>query len=72
MPAIGTQAQLPLNTELLAEIQAGNLTNFFKVEPGELTRWYIVNPGSNGYVAFHCISGMMDVRDGSVRATMAL
>ena len=51
-------------------MQAGNLTNFFKVKPGELRRWYIVNPGPNGYIAFHFIAGMMDVRDGSVRGIM--
>jgi nitrite reductase (NO-forming) len=67
VPAIGAAAVLPLNPDLLAEMEAGDLTNFFKVKPGELTRWYIVNPGPNGYVAFHFISGMMDVRDGSVR-----
>jgi nitrite reductase (NO-forming) len=67
VPAIGVAAQLPLNPDLLAEMEAGDLTNFFKVKPGELTRWYIVNPGPNGYIAFHFISGMMDVRDGSVR-----
>ena len=67
VPEIGGQAKLPLNPELLAEMNAGNLTNFFKVKPGELTRWYIVNPGPNGYIAFHFIAGMMDVRDGSIR-----
>jgi nitrite reductase (NO-forming) len=67
VPAIGVQTQLPLNPELLAEMEDGNLTNFFKVKPGELTRWYIVNPGPNGYVAFHFISGMMNVKDGSIR-----
>lgn len=34
---------------------------------GELTRSYLVNPGPNGYVAFHFISGMIDVRDGSIK-----
>ncbi|MEW5840506.1 MAG: multicopper oxidase domain-containing protein [Thermoproteota archaeon] len=57
VPAIGGSAKLELNKD--AEV--------FKVKPGELTRWYIVNPGPNGYVAFHFIAGMMDVRDGSVR-----
>ena len=70
VPQIGGQAKLPLNPELLAEMNAGNLTNFFKVKPGELTRWYIVNPGPNGYVAFHFISGMIDVKDGSVRGRL--
>ncbi|WP_415282973.1 multicopper oxidase domain-containing protein [Candidatus Nitrososphaera sp. FF02] len=67
VPAVGAVSQLPLNPDLLAEMQAGNLENFFLVKPGELTRWYIVNPGPNDYVAFHFIAGMMDVRDGSVR-----
>jgi nitrite reductase (NO-forming) len=57
VPGIGQAAQIPLNPD--AEI--------FKVKPGELTRWYIVNPGPNGYVAFHFINGMIDVRDGNVR-----
>jgi nitrite reductase (NO-forming) len=34
---------------------------------GELTRSYLVNPGPNGYVAFRFISGMIDVRDGSIK-----
>lgn len=67
VPAIGASAVLPLNPELLAEMQDGDLTNFFKVKPGELTRWYVINPGPNGYVSFHIIAGMMDVRDGNVR-----
>jgi nitrite reductase (NO-forming) len=57
VPGIGQASQIPLNPE--AEV--------FKVKPGELTRWYIVNPGPNGYVAFHFISGMIDVRDGSIK-----
>ena len=36
----------------------------FEVKPDELTRWYIVNPGPNDDVAFHFISGMIDVYDG--------
>lgn len=56
-PAVGQAAQLPLNPD--AEV--------FQVKPGELTRWYIVNAGPNDGVAFHFISGMIDVRDGSVR-----
>jgi nitrite reductase (NO-forming) len=36
----------------------------FEVKPNELTRWYIVNPGPNDDVAFHFISGMIDVYDG--------
>ena len=57
VPAIGAKSKLELNKN--AEV--------FKVKPGELTRWYIVNPGPNDYVAFHFISGMLDVRDGSIR-----
>lgn len=64
---IGASAKLTLNLGLWAELGAGNTTNIFNFKPSELTRWYIVNPGPNGYVAFHFISGMMDVRDGSVR-----
>ncbi|WP_415280586.1 multicopper oxidase domain-containing protein [Candidatus Nitrososphaera sp. FF02] len=67
VPAVGTQSQLPLNPELLAEMEDGNLENFFLVKPGELTRWYIAGAGPNDGVAFHFISGMIDVRDGSVR-----
>jgi nitrite reductase (NO-forming) len=69
VPAIGEATQVPLNPPLLEEMQAGNLTNFFLVKPGELTRWYIVAAGPNDGVAFHFISGMIDVRDGSVRGT---
>jgi nitrite reductase (NO-forming) len=44
---------------------AGGLpAEIFKVQPNELTRWYIVNPGPNDNVAFHFISGMIDVFDG--------
>ncbi|HXG07849.1 MAG TPA: multicopper oxidase domain-containing protein [Nitrososphaera sp.] len=57
VPALGNVAQLPLNPE--AEI--------FKVRPGEPTRWYIVNAGPNDGVAFHFISGMIDIRDGFVK-----
>jgi nitrite reductase (NO-forming) len=57
VPAIGAIAQLPLNPD--AEV--------FQVQPGELTRWYIVNAGPNDYVAFHFISGMIDVKDGSIK-----
>lgn len=55
VPAVGEQAKLPLNPD----------AQVFQVKPGELTRWYIANPGPNGYVAFHFISGQMDVRDGT-------
>ena len=57
VPGIGQAAQIPLNPD--AEV--------FMVKPGELTRWYILNPGPNGYVAFHFIGGMIDVRDGSIK-----
>src|SRR5688572_29228747 len=57
VPSIGQQSKIVLNEE--AEI--------FKVKPGEQTRWYIVNPGPNDVVAFHFISGMIDVRDGSLK-----
>ena len=57
VPAIGQATQVPLNPD--AEV--------FLVQPGELTRWYILNPGPNGYVAFHFINGMIDVRDGNVK-----
>lgn len=67
VPALGSVASLPINAELNTEIGAGNLTNIFVVQPGELTRWYFVNPGPNAYVAFHFISGMIDVRDGSIK-----
>jgi nitrite reductase (NO-forming) len=56
VPSIGQQSKIVLNEE--AEI--------FKVQPGEQTRWYIVNPGPNDVVSFHFISGMIDVRDGSI------
>jgi nitrite reductase (NO-forming) len=69
VPAIGQATQVPLNPQLLEEMQNGNLTNFFKVKPGELTRWYIVAAGPNDGVSFHFISGMIDVRDGSIRGT---
>lgn len=57
VPAIGAVAKLPLNPD--AEV--------FKVKPGELTRWYIINGGPNDYIAFHFISGMIDVRDGFIK-----
>jgi nitrite reductase (NO-forming) len=57
VPALGAIAQIPINPD--AEL--------FQVQPGELTRWYIVNGGPNDYVAFHFISGMIDVRDGSIK-----
>ena len=56
-PGVGQAVQVPLNPE----------ADVFMVTPGELTRWYVVNPGPNGYVAFHFINGMIDVRDGNVK-----
>jgi nitrite reductase (NO-forming) len=57
VPSIGQQVKINLNQN----------ATVFKVKPGEPTRWYIVNAGPNDGVAFHFISGMIDVRDGSVR-----
>jgi nitrite reductase (NO-forming) len=57
VPGIGTIAKIPLNAN----------ATVFKVKPGELTRWYIVNGGPNDVVAFHFISGMLSVHDGSVK-----
>jgi nitrite reductase (NO-forming) len=57
VPAIGAFSQIELNPE--AEV--------FQVQPGELTRWYIVNAGPSDDVAFHFISGIINVHDGSVK-----
>lgn len=57
VPEIGAIAKLPLNP-------TGEV---FKVMPGELTRWYILNPGPNDGVAFHFISGQIDVHDGFIK-----
>jgi nitrite reductase (NO-forming) len=56
VPAIGAHVQIELNPE----------AQVFQVPPGELTRWYIVNAGPNDGVAFHFISGILSVHDGSV------
>jgi nitrite reductase (NO-forming) len=56
VPAIGAISQIELNPD--AEV--------FQVQPGELTRWYIINAGPNDGVAFHFISGILSVHDGSV------
>jgi nitrite reductase (NO-forming) len=56
VPAVGAFSQIPLNPE--AEV--------FQVKPGELTRWYIFAAGPNQGVAFHFISGIISVHDGSV------
>ncbi len=66
VPAIGGGGELVLNKPLADELAAGNLENFFVVEPGELTRWYIVNAGPNDGIAFHFIGAVIDVRDGSI------
>lgn len=50
----GTETSLSLNPN----------ATIFQVKPGEPTRWFLTNPGPNDGVAFHFISGQMDVRDG--------
>src|SRR5918999_923427 len=57
VPEIGAFSTIQLNPD--AEV--------FQVQPGELTRWDIVNAGPNEVVAFHFISGMLSVHDGSVQ-----
>jgi nitrite reductase (NO-forming) len=57
VPEIGAFSKIPLNPN--AEI--------FQVQPGELTRWYVFAPGPNQGVAFHFISGIINVHDGSVQ-----
>ncbi|MDQ3903378.1 MAG: multicopper oxidase domain-containing protein, partial [Thermoproteota archaeon] len=57
VPSVGAIAKIPLNPD----------GQVFKVKPGELTRWYIVNGGPNDVVAFHFISGILSVHDGSVK-----
>lgn len=57
VPSVGTAVKIDLNPDF----------EIFQVKPGEQTRWYIVNPGPNEYIAFHFISGMIDVRDGSIK-----
>ena len=57
VPEIGANAKLPLNPN----------GTVFKVKPGELTRWYVVNPGPNDGIAFHFISGQIDVHDGFIK-----
>src|SRR5919106_5744310 len=55
-PSVGQISKLELNSN----------ATVFKVKPRDPTRWYITNPGPNDGVAFHFISGQLDVRDGSV------
>ena len=57
VPGIGAVAKIPLNADAKP----------LMVKPGELTRWYIVNGGPNQFLAFHFISGQLDVRDGYVK-----
>jgi nitrite reductase (NO-forming) len=57
VPAIGAFSKIDLNPD----------AQVFQVQPGELTRWYIVNGGPSDDVAFHFISGMISVHDGSVQ-----
>jgi nitrite reductase (NO-forming) len=56
VPEVGAYSKIPLNPN--AEI--------FQVQPGELTRWFVFAPGPNQGVAFHFISGILSVHDGSV------
>jgi nitrite reductase (NO-forming) len=57
VPEIGAFTKIPLNPD----------AQVFQVQPGELTRWYIVNAGPSDGVAFHFISGILSVHDGSVQ-----
>ncbi|MDQ3837060.1 MAG: plastocyanin/azurin family copper-binding protein [Thermoproteota archaeon] len=57
VPSVGSYAKIDLNPN--AEV--------FKVKPGEPTRWFIFNGGPNDGVAFHFISGIINVHDGSVQ-----
>jgi nitrite reductase (NO-forming) len=57
VPSIGAIVKIDLNPN----------AQVFQVKPGELTRWYLVNAGPNDNVAFHFISGMLSVHDGSVQ-----
>ncbi|MDP8888595.1 MAG: multicopper oxidase domain-containing protein [Thermoproteota archaeon] len=56
VPEIGAHVTIPTNPD----------AQVFQVQPGELTRWYIVNGGPNDGVAFHFISSILSVHDGSV------
>jgi len=57
VPTIGAFSKIDLNPN--AEV--------FQVQPGELTRWFIFNGGPSDDVAFHFISGIISVHDGSVQ-----
>jgi nitrite reductase (NO-forming) len=56
-PGVGAVAKIPLNADAKP----------LMVKPGELTRWYVVNGGPNQFLAFHFISGQMDVKDGFIK-----
>jgi nitrite reductase (NO-forming) len=57
VPSVGAFSKIDLNPD----------AQVFQVQPGELTRWYIVNGGPSDDVAFHFISGIISVHDGSVQ-----
>jgi nitrite reductase (NO-forming) len=57
VPSIGAFSKIDLNPD----------AQVFQVQPGELTRWYIVNGGPSDDVAFHFISGIISVHDGSIQ-----
>jgi nitrite reductase (NO-forming) len=57
VPSIGAFSKIDLNPD----------AQVFQVQPGELTRWYIVNGGPSDDVAFHFISGILSVHDGSIQ-----
>jgi nitrite reductase (NO-forming) len=57
VPSIGAFSKIDLNPD----------AQVFQVQPGELTRWFIVNGGPSDDVAFHFISGIISVHDGSIQ-----
>jgi nitrite reductase (NO-forming) len=57
VPGVGAVAKIPLNADAKP----------LMVKPGELTRWYVVNGGPNQFLAFHFISGQLNVRDGYIK-----
>jgi nitrite reductase (NO-forming) len=56
VPAVGAFSKITLNPN----------ATVFQVKPGEPTRWFIFAAGPNQGVAFHFISGIISVHDGSV------
>ncbi len=52
-PGIGKLSPLSLNKDAKP----------LMVKPGELTRWYIINAGPDKFLAFHFISGQIQVKD---------